>query len=84
MKLKSDGRVELELDEEAIRRAAGDDAYKFEMLKQVTKMATLVEVSMDDHRTMLQILVDNKVTLARIAVATGTILSILTGVTVMV
>lgn len=76
-------RVVLELDETKIKRASNGDEWKFEMLKQATKTATLMEVSCDDHRELRQMIIDNKATLARIAVAVGVILSILTGAQVM-
>ena len=84
MKVKSEGRLEIVLDEEHIHKVSNGDPWRAEMLKQTTKTATLMEVSCDDHREIRQMLIDNGKTLARIAVSVGIILSILAGVTVVV
>ena len=84
MKVKKVKVVALAIDEELITRVSEGDPYRIEMLTQVTKMATLTEVGSREHMEIRQMIVDNAKTLARIAVAVGAILSILTGVTVVV
>lgn len=84
MKVKSDGKLEIVLDEDHIRKQCSGDPYKFESLKQLTKVATLMEVSVQDHVEIRQMLVANGKTLAYIATATGILLSLLFGVTVVV
>jgi hypothetical protein len=82
MKLASEGKVTLEIDEELIDRVSEGDAWRAEMLKQTTKTATLMEVSQRDHIELRTLIVDNKVTLARVAAAIGILLSLLLGTTV--
>ena len=47
MKVKSEGKLVIELDEERIARVSNGDPWRFEMLKQATKTATLTEVSIE-------------------------------------
>ena len=84
MNVKSEGKLEIVLDEEHIHKVSDGDPWRFDMLKQATRTATFLEVSCDDHREIRQMLIDNGKTLAKIAVSVGIILSILAGVTVVV
>ncbi len=67
MKVQSEGKLVIELDEAKIKADSEDETrYRFEMLKQTTKTATLMEVSVDDHREIRQLIIDNKTLLVRI------------------
>ena len=82
MKVKSEGKLEIVIDEERIAKVSNGDPWRFEMLKQATTTATLMGVSVSDHIEIKRMLVDNAKTLAKIAVGVGVLLSILTGATV--
>lgn len=84
MKLSSEGKVVLEIDEDHIRKVSNGDPWRAEMLRQTTKSATLLEVSCDDHRELRQMLVANGKTLARIAIGMGILLSTILGATVVI
>jgi len=84
VKLDSEGKVTLEIDEARITRVSDGDAWKFEMLKQNTKTATYMEVAYDDHRELRQMVIENKILLVRIASAIGILLTLLIGTAVVV
>ncbi len=85
MKLASEGKVTLEIDEEEARKAASDpELWRLEMLKAALKNVELNERLCDDHTRMDRKLDDNGKTLAKIAVALGILLSILTGASVVI
>jgi hypothetical protein len=84
MKLQSEGKTVLEIDEDKIKKVSNGDGWKYEMLKQMTKVATLMEVSCTDHREIKLMLSDNAKVLAKIATVTGVLLALLTGAAVVI
>jgi hypothetical protein len=84
MKLSSEGRVVLELDEGHLKKISNGSEYDFEMLKQVTKTATLMEVACNDHIEIRQMLMDNSKLLVKVATTVGILLALLTGTTVVI
>ena len=85
MKVQSEGKLVLEIDEDKIREASQDESmYRFEMLKETTKTATLMEVSVADHRELRDMIADNKTLLVRIAMGMSILLTIILGTTVVV
>jgi len=84
MKVKSDGKLEITIDEERIRKISNGNPWNFEVLKQLTKTATLMEVSCDDHRELRRMISENKTLLVRIAVVLGILASSVLGYSVVV
>lgn len=72
MKLISEGKVSLEIDEAAVAQAASDDGtWKLHMLQNSTEQVVLLRESRLDHREFRKILYRALVLLTAVAVAVG-------------